>query len=97
MTFTPEVPTTCLPPTRLDAHTWLIHQVQHALGAPLSVYLNSMVITGAQPVIIDTGSPNNRGRWLDDVFGVVDPVVTLVDILPGIAAAAATTSADALS
>ncbi len=73
MTFTPESPTTCLPPTRLDADTWLIHQVQHALGAPLSVYLNSMVITGAQPVIIDTGSPNNRGRWLDDVFGVVDP------------------------
>ncbi len=73
MAFAPEVPTTYLPPTRLDADTWVVHQVQHALGAPLSVYLNSMVIVGSEPMIIDTGSPNNQTRWLQDVFGVVDP------------------------
>ena len=40
--------------------TWLIHQVQEALGAPLRVYLNSMVIRGAEPVIVDTGTVANR-------------------------------------
>ena len=73
MSFTPETPTTRIPPTRLDADTWVIHQVQHAVGAPLSVYLNSMVIAGAEPAIVDTGSVNNRYQWLEDVFGIVDP------------------------
>jgi flavorubredoxin len=73
MSLAAEAPTTRVPPTRLDGDTWLVHQVQHALGAPLSVYLNSMVITGAEPVIVDTGSPNNRAQWLEDVFGIVEP------------------------
>lgn len=73
MSFAPEVPTTHVPPTRVGSDTWVIHQVQHAVGAPLSVYLNSMVIAGAEPAIIDTGSVNNRSQWLDDVFGIVDP------------------------
>jgi flavorubredoxin len=62
-----------VPPTRVDTDTWVIHQVQHALGAPLSVYLNSMVIAGSEPAIVDTGSINNRDQWLEDVFGIVDP------------------------
>jgi hypothetical protein len=45
--------------------------VQEALGAPLRVYLNSMVIRGAEPVIVDTGTIANRAQWLDDVFGLV--------------------------
>ena len=73
MSFAPDAPTTHVPPTRVDTDTWVIHQVQHALGAPLSVYLNSMVIAGAEPVIIDTGSLNNRDQWLEDAFGIVDP------------------------
>ena len=73
MSLAPEVPTTHVPPTRVDTDTWVVHQVQHALGAPLSVYLNSMVIAGSEPAIIDTGSFNNRGQWLEDVFGIVDP------------------------
>lgn len=73
MSFAPEVPTTYVPPTRVATDTWVVHQVQHALGAPLSVYLNSMVIAGSEPVIVDTGSINNRDQWLEDVFGIVDP------------------------
>lgn len=73
MSFAPEVPTTRVPPTRVDTDTWVIHQVQNALGAPLSMYLNSMVIAGAEPMIVDTGSVNNRDHWLEDVFGIVDP------------------------
>ncbi len=73
MSFAPEAPTTRVPPTRVGRDTRVVHQVQDALGAPLCVYLNSMVIAGAEPAIVDTGSVNNRSQWLDDVFGIVDP------------------------
>jgi hypothetical protein len=62
-----------LEPMKVAAGTYLIREVQHALGAPLSVYLNSAVIKGAEPVIVDTGTAKNREAWLSDVFGLVDP------------------------
>jgi flavorubredoxin len=73
MSFAPEVPTVRAEPEKLAPDTWLVHSVQVALGQPLYVYLNSMVITGAEPVIVDTGTIANRKQWLDDVFGIVDP------------------------
>ena len=72
-TFAPIAPTTHVPPTLIAPDTYVIHQVQPALGEPLFVYLNSMVIVGEEPVIIDTGTPANRERWLEDVFGLVEP------------------------
>ena len=51
----------------------MIHQVQPALGQPLFVYLNSMVILGEEPMIVDTGTPANRKQWLEDVFALVEP------------------------
>ena len=33
-----------------------------------------MVIAGTEPAIIDTGSLNNRRHWMEDTFGLVDPV-----------------------
>jgi hypothetical protein len=44
MTFAPVPPTTHVPPTRVATDTFVVHQVQPALGQPLFVYLNSMVI-----------------------------------------------------
>ena len=73
-TFTPVAPTIRVPPTRIAADTYVVHQVQPALGEPLFVYLNSMVILGREPVIVDTGTPANRAQWLEDVFALVDPV-----------------------
>jgi flavorubredoxin len=73
MTFAPLAPTTYFPPSRIAPDTWVIHQVQPALGQPLFVYLNSMVILGAQPMIVDTGTPANREQWLKDVFSLVEP------------------------
>ncbi len=73
MTFAPLAPTTYVPPTRIAADTWLIHSVQPALGQPLFVYLNSMVILGAEPMIVDTGTIANRDQWLKDVFSLVEP------------------------
>ncbi len=51
----------------------MVHQVQEALGQPLFIYLNSMVILGKEPVIVDTGTPANRKQWLEDVFSLVEP------------------------
>jgi flavorubredoxin len=71
--FQPVVPTTIVPPTKIADETWVIHQVQDALGQPLQVFLNSMVIRGAEPVIVDTGTPANRRQWMEDVFSLVEP------------------------
>jgi flavorubredoxin len=73
MTFAPIAPTVHVSPTRIADDTYVIHQVQPALGQPLFVYLNSMVILGDEPVIVDTGTPANRDKWLDDVFSLVEP------------------------
>lgn len=73
MTFQPIAPTGRVEPEKIAPDTWLIHSVQQALGEPLFVYLNSMVIIGAEPVIVDAGTISNRKQWLDDVFGIVDP------------------------
>jgi flavorubredoxin len=73
MTFAPIAPTTYFPPTKIAADTFVIHQVQPALGQPLFIFINSMVILGKEPVIVDTGTPANRARWLEDVFSLVEP------------------------
>jgi flavorubredoxin len=73
MTFAPVAPTTYVPPTQIAKDTWVIHQVQPALGEPLFVYLNSLVILGEQPTIVDTGTPANREQWLRDAFSLVEP------------------------
>jgi flavorubredoxin len=73
MTFAPVAPTLYVPPTKVAADTYVIHQIQPALGQPLFVYLNSMVILGSEPIIVDTGTPANREKWLEDVFGLVEP------------------------
>ena len=72
MTFTPIAPTTTVAPTKIAPDTFVIHQVQPALGQPLFVYINSMVILGKEPVIVDTGTPANRKQWLEDVFSLVE-------------------------
>jgi flavorubredoxin len=73
MTFAPIAPVTNVPPLKVAADTYVIHQVQPALGQPLFVYINSMVILGEEPVIVDTGTPANRTQWLEDVFSLVEP------------------------
>ncbi len=73
MTFAPLAPTTSVEPTLIAKDTYVIHQVQPAVGEPLSVYLNSMVIRGREPMIVDTGTPANRAQWLEDAFSLVEP------------------------
>ena len=73
MTFAPIAPTINVPPTEIAPDTFVIHQVQEALGQPLFVYINSMVIRGREPMLVDTGTPANRKQWLEDAFALVDP------------------------
>ena len=55
-TFAPVAPTT-RGSLLVAKDTYVIHQVQPAFGQPLFVYLNSMVIVGKEPMIVDTGTP----------------------------------------
>jgi flavorubredoxin len=42
-------------------------------AGPVATYVNSMVITGAEPVIVDCGPAVVRSEWTEKVFEVVDP------------------------
>jgi flavorubredoxin len=60
-------------PLEIAKDTFLIRQLEGEGRGPVSVYINSMVIRGSEPVIVDTGAPNNREQWLADVFSIVEP------------------------
>jgi flavorubredoxin len=36
--------------------------------------MNSMIIRGAEPVLVDTGAPAVRAQWLEAAWSVVDPL-----------------------
>jgi flavorubredoxin len=59
-------------PQRIAADTWLIpHLVPAGPGAFLPI--NSMLIRGAEPVIVDTGAPIHRATWFEQAFSLVEP------------------------
>ena len=64
---------THLEPTLIGPDTYLIHDHEGEGTAPVCVPLNSMVIRGAEPVVVDTGMAENREQFLADVFGLVEP------------------------
>jgi flavorubredoxin len=64
---------TRLEPTEIGPDTFLIHDHQGEGTAPVIVALNSMVIRGDQPVVVDTGAAENRDQFLADVFSLVEP------------------------
>src|SRR4051794_27066092 len=60
-------------PTCIARDTYLIHDHQGEGQGPVSVALNSMVIVGREPVVVDTGMAENREQYLADVFSLVEP------------------------
>lgn len=64
---------THLVPTQIANETYLIHDHSGEGHAPVLVPLNSMVIRGAEPIVVDTGAAENRQQFLEDVFSIVDP------------------------
>ncbi len=60
-------------PEPIAPDTWVIRQMFGEGVAPVGVYVNSLVIAGAEPVIVDTGPAVARDDWMHDVFSIVDP------------------------
>lgn len=59
-------------PYRIADHTWIVPETVPAAPGTV-VAINSMVITGREPVLVDTGAELSRPAWLDATFSVVDP------------------------
>ena len=64
---------TRLDPLRIADDTWVIQATIGEGEGPLAVNLNSMVIAGSEPVVVDTGAPVYRDQFLSDLFGIIDP------------------------
>jgi flavorubredoxin len=59
-------------PYRVADETFVVPWLLEA--PPVGLFcMNSLVIRGAEPMIVDTGSPANRQEWLDNLWSVVDP------------------------
>lgn len=59
-------------PLQIAEETYLLRSAHLGFGAPLSVYVNAMLIRGAEPILVDTSSPANHSNWLADVSSLVD-------------------------
>jgi flavorubredoxin len=64
------VPTTT--PHEIAPETFLIPNLADA-GDGMYLPVNSLVIRGEEPVIVDTGAPMHREEWLEKAFSVVEP------------------------
>jgi flavorubredoxin len=71
--FAPATPHYRHEPLKVAEDTYLIRSTFGEGEAPAFVYVNSLVVLGKEPAIIDTGTVNNRKAWLEDVFSLVDP------------------------
>lgn len=69
---TSEVTTPSVAPYRVADDAWLIPNLAPA-GPDLFLPVNTMVIRGAQPVVVDTGAPIHEQSVLDQVFSLVEP------------------------
>jgi hypothetical protein len=58
-------------PYQVAPDTWVVPELFPA-GPDAFVPINSAVIAGNEPVIVDTGTALNRDRWLDAVGSIVD-------------------------
>jgi uncharacterized membrane protein YdfJ with MMPL/SSD domain len=64
----PIPPTVHRAPLQVAEDTFIIQSTVGEGIATMSVSVNSLVIRGAEPIVIDTGGRNNRANWLTDVF-----------------------------
>lgn len=60
-------------PVEIAPETYVITDTAGEGVEPVTVHMNSLLIRGEQPIVVDTGVASNRDRFLDDVFGLVDP------------------------
>jgi Metallo-beta-lactamase superfamily len=60
-------------PIRIAEGTYLVRPLVHLPETSLALHVNSLVIQGDEPVIVDTGATGFRDDWIEQVFGLVDP------------------------
>jgi flavorubredoxin len=60
-------------PIEIAPDTFVVRATQGEGVAPVAVHLNTMVIRGPEPILVDTGVPAFRDRYLEDIFSLVDP------------------------
>ena len=58
-------------PVAVAPDTFLIPNLAPAGDAFVPV--NSLLIRGKEPIVVDTGAPIHRQHWMEQVFGLVDP------------------------
>ena len=68
-----DAPIRMLAPELIAPDTHVIRQLAGEGMGPVATFVNSMVITGAEPVIVDCGPAVSREAWLETVFGLVEP------------------------
>ena len=68
-----DVPIRTLTNERIADDTYVVRQMFAEGLAPAAMFANSMVITGSEPIIVDTGSRINGDEWLEAAFSVVEP------------------------
>lgn len=62
-----------LEPVNIAPETYVLQGIVGEGEGPLAVHMNSMLIRGREPVVVDTGIPTDRDRYLDDLFSLVEP------------------------
>lgn len=60
-------------PYRVADDTWVLGPMARPPGAPFGVHVNSMLIRGREPVLVDTGPAAARDLWFESAFALVDP------------------------
>jgi len=61
-------------PVQIAPETFLIQAtIGEGTPAPFAVHMNSLLIRGAEPIVVDTGTPIHREQYLEDLFSLVDP------------------------
>jgi flavorubredoxin len=58
---------------KIAPDTYVVRQLAGEGINPAAIFVNSMVITGAEPVVVDCGTAITRQGWLDRTFELVDP------------------------
>jgi len=60
-------------PVELAPDTFLVRMALAAADDPQVMYQSSMVIRGAEPILVDTGPAAATDLWLEATFALVDP------------------------
>ncbi len=68
-----ELPIRFCEPEQVAPDTWVVRQLAGEGMGPVATYVNSSVILGAEPVIVDCGPAITRDQWMETTFSLVDP------------------------